>query len=274
VRVIGYLRVSTVDQAERGYGLDAQRFAIQAEVDRRGWEVTWVEDAGRSGRDINRPGISAALAALKRREYDGLVVSKLDRLSRSLKDFSDVLERAERQGWAVVTLDLGIDTTTPTGELLANIMAAVSRWERRMIGQRTREGLAAARSKGVRLGGPIKLDPEIAQRIRASRLTGCSLRAIAGSLNDDNVPCANGGLRWHASSVKSVVDRLTQPGPSNAEPHDATPDRFHDRFSVDAADLRVLKEPTATSPRKDQEPAGANVVDIEGNYANCREEPE
>jgi len=77
-------------------------------------------------------------------------VAKLDRVSRSLKDLAGLLERSEREHWAFIALDLGVDTTTPAGELMANIMGAVSRWESRVIGQRTREGLA--RDRGVRLG--------------------------------------------------------------------------------------------------------------------------
>ena len=83
--VVGYLRVST---AGREYGIEGQRSTISAEAERRGWEVEWVEDAGRSGKDINRPGISRALELLRTRKADALVVLKLDRLSRSLADFA------------------------------------------------------------------------------------------------------------------------------------------------------------------------------------------
>jgi len=108
VQVIGYLRVSTIGQE---YGNEAQRSAIAAEADRRGWHVEWVEDAGRSGKDINRPGITRALDLLRQGRAEALVVSKLDRLSRSLADFARLIETASRQGWGVVAIDLGIDTT-------------------------------------------------------------------------------------------------------------------------------------------------------------------
>lgn len=202
MRVIGYLRVSTHGQE---YGIEAQRSAISAEGARRDWQVEWVEDAGRSGKDIDRPGITYALEQLKNGAADALAVSKLDRLSRSLGDFAHMLETANKQGWGVVAIDLGIDTTTPTGELVANIMAAVSRWERRMIGQRTKEGLAEAKRRGVKVGRPRSVSPEVTERIVAMRHEGLSYGAIAKALNEDCVPLPAGGVKWHASSVQNSL---------------------------------------------------------------------
>jgi DNA invertase Pin-like site-specific DNA recombinase len=204
MRVIGYLRVSTVNQE---HGLDAQRASIEAEAKRRGWQVEWVEDAGKSGKDIDRPGITAALAMLKAREADALVVAKLDRLSRSLADFARLLEAAAKQGWSVVALDLGIDTTTPTGKLVANVMAAVAQWERETIGLRTKEALAAAKAKGVHVGRPSAVAPLVSRRIRRHRKAGMTYRAIADRLNADSVPLPGGGAKWHPNSVRSITLR-------------------------------------------------------------------
>src|SRR5262245_60092592 len=88
LRVVGYLRVSTVEQATNGAGLDAQRATIAAEAERRGWSVRWIEDRGYSAKDLRRPGIRDVLSLLEAGEADALVVAKLDRLSRSLVDFS------------------------------------------------------------------------------------------------------------------------------------------------------------------------------------------
>lgn len=204
MRVVGYLRVSTLGQE---YGIEAQRSAISAEAERRGWQVEFIEDAGRSGKDINRPGITRALDMLRQGQADALVVSKLDRLSRSLADFARLLETASKQGWGVVAIDLGIDTTTPTGELVANIMAAVSRWERQMIGLRTREGLAEARKAGKQIGSPVLLPIEVQDRIVAERGSGRTLAAIAESLNDDLVPLPSRGRVWLPGSVAAVLKR-------------------------------------------------------------------
>lgn len=204
MKVIGYLRVSTSRQE---YGIEAQRTAISAEALRRGWEVEWVEDAGRSGKDINRPGMTRALDLLRRRETEALVLSKLDRLSRSLADFARLLETASRQSWGVVAIDLGIDTTTPTGELVASIMASVSQWERKMIGLRTKEGLAEAKRAGKQVGSPVLLPVEVEQRILAERRQGRTLAAIAGGLNDDGVPLPGRGREWLAGSIAAVLRR-------------------------------------------------------------------
>jgi DNA invertase Pin-like site-specific DNA recombinase len=114
MHVLGYCRVSTDEQADSGAGLEAQRHAINAECERRGWGVVeMVEDAGCSARNLKRPGIQAALNRLKRCEADGLVVAKLDRLSRSMLDFTALMADAQKQGWALVALDCAVDTTTP-----------------------------------------------------------------------------------------------------------------------------------------------------------------
>lgn len=204
MNVAAYLRVSTADQE---YGIDAQRAAIEAEASRRGWSVTFYEDAGRSGRDTARPGLQEALKALKAGEQQVLVVSKLDRLSRSVADFAAMLALSKKQGWSVAVLDLGVDTSTPTGKLVANIIASVAEWERDMIGLRTKEGLAAAKARGVRLGSPVLLPAEVEARILTEREQGASLRAIADGLNADAVPLPGRGKRWLAGSVKAILDR-------------------------------------------------------------------
>jgi len=88
-----------------------------------------------------RPGLASALEQLDADQADTLVVSKLDRLSRSLLDFAALVERSRRNGWTLVALDLAVDTTTPSGEMLANVLAAFAQFERRLIGQRTKEGV-------------------------------------------------------------------------------------------------------------------------------------
>ena len=166
-RVVGYIRVSTADQGTNGAGLDAQRAAIEAECDRRGWQLIRIEEDVLSGRTLRRPGLQRVLEACRSAEADGVVVAKLDRLSRSLVDFAGLLAEAQAGGWNLVALDLGVDLSTPSGEFLANIMASAAQWERRLIGLRTKEALAVRRAQGSHLSGPELLRAPLPATLRA-----------------------------------------------------------------------------------------------------------
>src|SRR3954452_16823891 len=112
---------------------------------------------------------------------------------------------AQKPRWAIVVLDLNVDTTTPAGEAMAHMLATFAQFERRLIGQRTKEALAVRRSQGVRLGRPRTLPDDLVQRIRAARASGLSLGRIAGTLNDGGVPTAQGGKRWYPSTVRAAL---------------------------------------------------------------------
>ena len=203
---IGYVRVSTEEQAGSGLGLEAQKAAVLAECERRGWRlVELVEDSGFSAKSLERPGMAHALDLLARGDASILVVAKLDRAPRSVMDAAKLLARSQAEGWKLVALDLGLDPTTPTGELVATIMAAVAQWERRAIGVRTREALAAKRSQGVRLGRPAVLSSQVVSRIVEASNRGIGWSAIARQLNVEGIPTAHGGVQWHPSTVRAVV---------------------------------------------------------------------
>lgn len=203
--MIGYLRVSTAEQAEDGYGLDAQRYAIAAEADRQGWDVAWHADEGYSAKDTRRPALLAALASLDRREHAGLVVAKLDRLSRSVIDFAEMVERAQKKKWTLVVLDPRFDLSTPYGRAFAGMAAVWAQLERELIGQRTSEGLQALKRQGVRLGRPRQYSPALVARVAQLRHeNGLSHRAIAQHLNDALVPTVGGGP-WRHSTVRRVL---------------------------------------------------------------------
>jgi DNA invertase Pin-like site-specific DNA recombinase len=207
VRVLAYVRVSSEEQADSRAGLEAQRAAIRRECERRGWEIVEViEDAGFSAKDLKRPGVRAALQELERGGADALVVAKLDRLSRSMLDFTAVMARAQKQGWALVALDCAVDTTTPAGEAMAHVLATFAQFERRLIGQRTREALEVKRKQGVRLGRPPSISPKLARRIRSMRSRGMTLQAICDKLNAEGVPTARGGSTWRPTSLRTVLD--------------------------------------------------------------------
>lgn len=205
MNVIGYLRVSTEDQARSGLGLQAQRARITDEAARRGWAVTWAVDDGYSGSTLHRPALASALVELAAGHAAGLVVAKLDRLSRSAQDFANTMAAAKWQGWALVALDLGVDTTTPSGKLVAGVMAQFAEYERELIAGRTREALAAAKARGTRLGRPRATPAPLLARVVALRAAGCSLRRIAAQLNDDGTPTVAGGRTWHAGTIRGLL---------------------------------------------------------------------
>ena len=209
LHVVGYVRVSTEEQADSGAGLQAQREAIIEHCKRRSWELLAMHADTASARTLtSRPGLAKALADVEGGAADALVVAKLDRLSRSLLDFSGLMERSRKKGWALVALDLGVVTTTASGEMMANVLAVFAQFERRLIGQRTREALAVKRSQGVRLGRPSLVSEGTLRRIRRERAKGNSLAAIAAALDADGVATAHGGQRWHVSTVQALLRRI------------------------------------------------------------------
>ena len=207
-RAVGYVRVSTADQHDNGVSLEAQRAAIKGECERRGWVLLGIEQDALSGKTMQRPGLQAALAACRTGEAETLIVAKLDRLSRSIIDFAGLLSDARKRGYNLAALDLGLDLSTPQGELVANVIASVAQWERRIIGERTRDALAVRRAAGVRLGRPRTLDKKLVNRIRRERSRGRTFADIASRLNAELVPTAHGG-RWHPTTVRNLALRST-----------------------------------------------------------------
>jgi len=207
MRVVGYVRVSSTEQADSGLGLEAQRAAIEQECERKGWQLVSVyEDAAASGKALNgRPGLQQALEAVESDAAGGLVVSKLDRLSRSLMDFAGLMERSRKREWHVIALDLQLDTSTPSGEMMASVLAVFAQFERRLIGQRTKDALAVRKAQGVQLGRPRVMAAKTRRRILRERSRGDSFATIASGLNDAKVPTAHNGSAWHPSTVRNVT---------------------------------------------------------------------
>ena len=198
MRMIGYVRVSTQEQGGSGAGLSAQRRAIEALCESRGWELDRFERDVMSGSTTRRrPGLARALESCAEGEADGLIVAKLDRLSRSLLDFSTLVERAQREGWALVSAGEGFDLSTSHGRMVAGILATFAAFERDLISERTRAALAVKRSEGVRLGRPPTLQPDVRERVVTLRSEGLSLQTIASVLNDEGVA---GRSRWPVAS--------------------------------------------------------------------------
>lgn len=213
-RMVGYVRVSTEDQGRSGLGLEAQEAAIRHAASERGWELVGIErDVASGGSRRRRPGLAAALDRCRAGEVDGLVAAKLDRLSRSLLDFAEIVSTSQRGGWRLVVLSPELTFDDAAGKLVANVLAAVAEWERDAISERTRDALAAAKARGVQLGRrPLLPEPVLDEVVRLRR-RGLSLRQVASQLNGDDVPAPAGG-RWDHAAVRRVLLRATRAQPA------------------------------------------------------------
>jgi DNA invertase Pin-like site-specific DNA recombinase len=201
--MFAYCRVSTEEQAERRNGLEAQRAAIDLEAERRGWDVEHYADEGASGKYINQ-NLRDVLQLLASGQGDGLVVSKMDRLARSIIHAADIMDRANTQGWSLVVLDLGVDLTTPSGRLIAQVMSSFAEFERLQIGERTKAALAAKKRRGERLGRPRLAQPGVVRRIVIDRDAGQSYERIARMLAAEGILSPLGRPTWQASTVRRI----------------------------------------------------------------------
>ena len=207
MKVYGYMRVSTEEQGDSRAGLEAQESAIRAEVERRGWDLVDLRFDVASGKSTRRRDrLGETLRDLAARNADALVVAKLDRLSRSVLDFAGIMETAASEGWSVTVLDLGVDTTTTNGKLIANIMIALAQWERELIGDRTKTALAAVKARGTHVGRKSGVSIETLRLIRALRSSGLSWQKVADALTSEGVPTGQGGA-WHAATVRRIAMR-------------------------------------------------------------------
>ena len=178
-RVALYVRVSTDHQSVRN-----QEIELQAVAERHGWTVVTVfKDQGISGakgRD-QRPGFDKLLKAVARREFDMVAAWSVDRLGRSLIDLVGVLQELHAKHVDLYLHQQGIDTTTPSGKAMFQMMGVFAEFERSMIHERVMAGLARARAEGKQLGRPATVADDTAKvrTIRTARAAGKSIRTIA-----------------------------------------------------------------------------------------------
>lgn len=211
--MIGYLRVSTDEQADSGGGLSAQRERIGEEAARRGWTISeWCVDEGFSGKDTRRPGLQDALERCGAGEADGIIVAKLDRLSRSVYDTSGMMADALAQKWVLVSLDPQVDMTTAYGKAMAQMAMVFAELERELIATRTREAMQAliaqdhAEGLPSRFGPKVQVSRAVEERILSMARRKVSQSDIARTLNRDGFTNAAGNP-WTQSSVWKVLDR-------------------------------------------------------------------
>jgi len=220
MKTVGYVRVSTDKQADRGVSLDAQAEKIRAMAVVHNAELLdIIVDGGESAKSLNRPGMARLLALVDTREVQVVIIAKLDRLTRSVKDLCTLLERFERRGVALVSVAESLDTGSAAGRLVLNIMTAVSQWEREAIGERTRDAMSHKRNNGERVGNiqfgyrlgadgkhvePDPAEQGVLAEIRQLRNNGQTLRGIAASLNHRALRTRRGSA-WRLEHVARII---------------------------------------------------------------------
>lgn len=217
-RAVLYARVSTNKQAENGHGLDAQRNRLEEFAGQRNLDViAVVADEGESGTTMERDGMQRVLRFVHDREVDAVVVTKADRVSRNVRDLLNLSAMLEQHGVALVTADEQFDTTTPLGKAMSAMRAVFAQLERDMAAARTRDGMAAAKAKGVRLGRPPvgwRIDngcwattdrhPLVA-RAHTMRSGGMTLASIADTFNAERVPTGSGRGAWAIPAIRRLL---------------------------------------------------------------------
>ena len=194
LKAVGYVRVSTDEQAKEGVSLDMQEARIRAFCEAKDWQLLRLyRDEGVSGKNLDRPSIQTLIHDLKSNGVDVVVILKLDRLTRSIRDLGNLIEDLFG-GVALASVAEGFDSSTAAGEMVMNLLGTVAQWERKVIGERTKDALdhKAARGEwrgripfGFRIndGGQLEEDPEQMKTIqavkRSRRRSGTSYPKLA-----------------------------------------------------------------------------------------------
>ena len=220
-RAVGYVRVSTRDQAESGASLASQRAKVEAYATMHDLDLgEIIVDAGHSAKSLDRPGMSKLLKLIRGKAIGVVVVAKLDRITRSVRDLGELVELFKRSGVEFASVADHIDTSTAAGRLVLNVMGSVSQWEREAIGERTSEALAVMRANGRRISRPppygFRLDgngwvPDEAEQravalIVELRARGLSLRQIGAELQRRGVR-SRAGRRLSPQLLANVLAR-------------------------------------------------------------------
>jgi DNA invertase Pin-like site-specific DNA recombinase len=217
--VIGYVTVAS--EARRNEG-DGSVHEIEAACERSEWELAEVVTDREAGRGLERPGLGYALQQIAQGKARGLVVTDLQRVTRSTADLAALVEWFRDADAALVALDLGVDTSTPAGREVAATLVTLGEWEHERIARRTRSGLAPVRPGGNRPPGRPSLSdrPDLVERITAMRAANMTLQAIADQLNAEGVPTLRGGAMWRPSTVQAALGYRR---PGKRKPRDQLP---------------------------------------------------
>ena len=218
MKAIGYVRVSTLYQADHGVSIQAQEAKIKAWCIANNYPLVDVfRDEGISGKAVNRPGFQNAMDAVGKGA--ALVSYSMSRLSRSTKDMLSIAEKLEARGADLVSLSERIDTSTASGKMVFRMMAVLSEFERDLVVERTTEALAHKKINNKKYapvpygykevnGSLVEVNREarVVREILKRREQGHTLRAIANDLNRRRVKAKKGG-KWYASTIRYLIQR-------------------------------------------------------------------
>lgn len=228
-RVVGYIRVSTEEQAQDGASLKMQADSIRAFAKSQGWELCKIyEDRGYSATNIQRPALQEFFEDIKESDYTSLLVYKIDRLTRRLKHLIDFVELLEKQGLAFTSVTESFNTHTANGRLVLNLLGTVAQWERDTIAERTRDTLKNIAQGGKHIGRPpvgfkagkngLTVDDEglktykLIRELRGRGRNTKSYRSIAELLNEMHKPTVGASPKWNASTVHYILHNQTLKG--------------------------------------------------------------
>ena len=221
MRAIGYVRVSTEEQAREGVSLEMQVERITAYCESQGWgPVEIIRDEGKSGKDLNRPGMNALLALTRMGHVDVVVVYKVDRLSRRQRDLWRLLEdEFEPVEVALQSVTEPFETRTPGGRAYLGMLGVFAQLERDTIAERVKDALAGKQSRGEWVGRPplgydrpngdgrLQANQEELRRVQMVhelRGRGITLREVADEMNRQGENTKTGG-RFHAMAVSRIL---------------------------------------------------------------------
>ena len=214
-QTFGYTRVSSEGQADRGISLDAQRAKIGAYYVAMGWALSEVVcDPGHSAKTLQRPGMGKILDAIRAGAVERVIVTKLDRLTRSVRDLSDLLDLFAQHDVALVSIGETLDTSSASGRMVVGMLGVIGQWEREAIGERTATALGHKRAQrqvygrtpfGYHRQGDVLVPNPVEQVTLAKAVAmdraGASFREIGRMLTA-------AGARakvWQASSVRAML---------------------------------------------------------------------
>ena len=219
MKVIGYTRVSTDEQGASGLGLEAQSAKLRAYCELFGHSLVEIVTEAASAKSLRRPGLKSALDDIRTGRAEGLLVAKLDRLTRSVRDMGDLLEKHFTKAHLLVVAEQ-VDTSSAGGRLVLNVLMSVAQWEREAIGERTRDALKAKRRRGEKTGGGVPFGHDVVdgklaanpaeQRalrlIESLKAKGYGYQKIAAQLNADLI-LTKTGRAWRPPMVRKVYLR-------------------------------------------------------------------